>query len=498
MELNLGFSLDLETPPPPPLNVKGFFYNLLHSRSPDILDDDHAFTIEGSSSNPFSRVVSTPQLEPSFPHPCPDPNPAATLPREFDLCAPPLPPTPPPPSMETSPEGSDGIAAQGQLEFKSLFNYGPVDQRPYYDPVTEDRQVVPLLDLNDLGSLNERPGEEAGVSSDHQWGRERDDGRHDRRKREVATGLPQQQSKQKTEKNKKENDKDEADEEPLVVKGQWTPTEDRRLMMLVETHGMKRWSQIAQMMKGRVGKQCRERWHNHLRPDIKKESWSIEEDKILIQAHKQIGNKWAEIAKRLPGRTENSIKNHWNATMRRQFTKRKLLPDSNNSNLLQNYIRSVTTPSPPKWSPPARGPDHRHHNTKKQSLSLSKAAISRGLDMQPEAANCPQQVPDHHHRLPPPLAQRPASNYFRYPMVDGNGNLGLYQVKDHHYHQGLSEGGGNGGGGRCDNDRELDLEMRLGMDGDRCRHHRHQHHSDHHRREIKELDLLEMMGRQSG
>ncbi|XP_039158458.1 putative disease resistance RPP13-like protein 2 [Eucalyptus grandis] len=183
MELNLGFSLDLETPPPPPLNVKGFFYNLLHSRSPDILDDDHAFTIEGSSSNPFSRVVWTPQLEPSFPHPCPDSNPAATLPREFDLCAPLLPPTPPPPSMETSPESSDGIAAHGQLEFKSLFHYGPVDQRPYHDPVTEDRQVVPLLDLNDLGSLNERLGEEAGVSSDHQWGRERDDGRHDRRKR---------------------------------------------------------------------------------------------------------------------------------------------------------------------------------------------------------------------------------------------------------------------------------------------------------------------------
>ena len=87
------------------------------------------------------------------------------------------------------------------------------------------------------------------------------------------------------------------------IKGPWTPSEDRRLLALVNELGAEKWVVIASRLGSRTGKQCRERWHNHVNPVLNKAPFSPEEEEAIERYYAEIGPKWAEIAKKLPGRS---------------------------------------------------------------------------------------------------------------------------------------------------------------------------------------------------
>ncbi|KAM3760599.1 hypothetical protein ACB098_01G206000 [Castanea mollissima] len=133
-----------------------------------------------------------------------------------------------------------------------------------------------------------------------------------------------------------------------VIRGAWSAWEDNILKSYVKIHGEGKWTDLPQRAGlRRCGKSCRLRWLNYLRPDIKRGNFSEDEEDLIIKLHKLLGNSWSLIARRLPGRTDNEIKNYWNTILSKRVQGDKIHEQSS------RRIRKLTSDSNPGIKPVA-------------------------------------------------------------------------------------------------------------------------------------------------
>ncbi|KAI4323284.1 hypothetical protein L6164_022902 [Bauhinia variegata] len=125
-----------------------------------------------------------------------------------------------------------------------------------------------------------------------------------------------------------------------IKRGLWSPEEDEKLIRHITAHGHKSWSSVSKLAGlQRCGKSCRLRWINYLRPDLKRGSFTAEEEQTIIDVHRILGNRWSQIAKHLPGRTDNEVKNFWNSCIKKKLISQGLDPQTHT--LLSSHRRAT-------------------------------------------------------------------------------------------------------------------------------------------------------------
>ncbi|XP_020083154.1 protein ODORANT1-like [Ananas comosus] len=185
-----------------------------------------------------------------------------------------------------------------------------------------------------------------------------------------------------------------------LKKGPWTEEEDKKLVeFILSNNGHCCWRAVPKLAGLlRCGKSCRLRWTNYLRPDLKRGLLSESEENLVIDLHAQLGNRWSKIAARLPGRTDNEIKNHWNTHIKKKLKKMGIDPVTHE----------------PISSPP---PDHEPHHDQLVHDQLQGPPPEEPNGETLEKSTTTNTTTNHEGTDPPLNTNSPAFNTDEVPMI---------------------------------------------------------------------------------
>ncbi|XP_072973617.1 transcription factor MYB20-like [Typha angustifolia] len=179
-----------------------------------------------------------------------------------------------------------------------------------------------------------------------------------------------------------------------LKRGAWTAEEDKKLLNFMLTNGRCLWRAVPKLAGLlRCGKSCRLRWTNYLRPDLKRGLLSEEEEKLVIDLHCHLGNRWSKIASHLPGRTDNEIKNHWNTHIKKKLSKMGIDPLTH--------------------KPIASG-DHEHHQANTPSGSVSEGGEDHEIIENANSNNCGD------HKLPQEEEAKSSTTQLDHHLIDSD------------------------------------------------------------------------------
>ncbi|KAK7342183.1 hypothetical protein VNO80_25127 [Phaseolus coccineus] len=175
-----------------------------------------------------------------------------------------------------------------------------------------------------------------------------------------------------------------------LKKGTWTPEEDQKLVGYITRYGHWNWRLLPKFAGlARCGKSCRLRWLNYLRPNLKRGNYSEEEEETIIKLHRHLGNRWSAIAARIPGRTDNEIKNYWHSNLKKRF-EHDSATDSQVSNSCEQSLTTTTEQSANTFqsfnSSQDYSPFSQHSSSSTTSAECNTVTINENLALQDEFA----------------------------------------------------------------------------------------------------------------